>query len=86
VEDQPTNCAQNYHSFPVCVWQVSDVPNDYIAMQLKGIVALVPHFTKLFGVRKLSQNNTPADRDGVIAGQTRDNPALGQVLARKIAG
>jgi hypothetical protein len=46
----------------------------------------VLHFTKLFGVRKLSQNNTQADRDGVIAGQPRDNPALGQLLARKTAG
>lgn len=59
-------------------WKVSDAPDDYIAMQLKGIVALVLHITKLIGVRKLSQNKTPADRDGVIAGQTRDNPALAQ--------
>ena len=65
--------------------EVFDAPNDYIAMQLMGIVALVLHFTKLFGVRKLSQNNTPADRDGVIAGQPRDNPALAQVLARRTA-
>jgi predicted FMN-binding regulatory protein PaiB len=53
---------------------------------LKGIVALVLHFMKWIGVRKLSQNDTPANRDEVIAGTTRDNHALGQVLARKTAG
>jgi predicted FMN-binding regulatory protein PaiB len=55
-------------------------------MQLKGVVAQVLNFAKLFGVRKLSRNNTPGDRDGVIAGQTLRNPALGQVLAGKTAG
>jgi transcriptional regulator len=66
-------------------WKVSDAPDDYVATQLKGIVALVLHITKLIGVRKLSQNKTPADRAGVIAGETRDNPALARhmVLATK---
>jgi transcriptional regulator len=66
-------------------WQVSDAPDDYIAAQLKGIVALVLHITKSIGVRKLSQNKTAADLAGVIAGETRDNPRLAQrmVLASK---
>lgn len=59
-------------------WKVSDAPHDYVDTQLKGIVALVLHITRLIGVRKLSQNKTPADRAGVIAGETRDNPALAQ--------
>jgi hypothetical protein len=68
-------------SNPTCVARMLmaglDAPNDDIAMQLKDIVALVPYFTKLFGVRKPSQNNTPASRDGIVAGRTiRDNPAL----------
>jgi transcriptional regulator len=57
-------------------WKVSDAPADYIATQLKGIVGLVLHITKLIGVRKLSQNKSAADRDGVIAGESHDNPAL----------
>jgi transcriptional regulator len=61
-------------------WKVSDAPDDYIATQLKLIVALVLHITKLIGVRKLSQNKNAADRDGVIAGQTRDNPALAEKM------
>lgn len=65
-------------------WKVSDAPADYIATQLKGIVGLVLHITKLIGVRKLSQNKSAADRDGVIAGQTRDNPALAERMVRAL--
>jgi len=59
-------------------WKVSDAPDDYVAAQLKGIVAVVLHITALQGVRKLSQNKTAADRDGVIAGQTVENPLLAE--------
>jgi len=71
-----TNLTNKYEGARAKPWQVSDAPDDYIAMQLKGIVALVLHVTNMIGVRKLSQNKTQADRDGVVAGQTRDNPAL----------
>ena len=66
-------------------WQVSDAPDDYIAMQLKGIIGVRLHITRLIGARKLSQNKTPADRAGVIAGQNRENPALARqmILASK---
>jgi transcriptional regulator len=61
-------------------WKVSDAPDDYVAMQLKSIVGVVLHITKMIGARKLSQNKTPADRDGVIAGETVDNPALARQM------
>jgi transcriptional regulator len=63
-------------------WKVSDAPEDYIAAQLKGIVALVLHITSLQGVRKLSQNKSLADREGVIAGQSTENPLLAQHMLR----
>jgi transcriptional regulator len=80
-----TRLTNKYEGLREKPWQVSDAPGDYVAMQLKGIVGLVLHVTKLIGVRKLSQNKTPADRAGVIAGETRDNPTLAQhmVLATK---
>jgi transcriptional regulator len=62
-------------------WKVSDAPDDYIATQLKGIVGIVLHVTQLIGVRKLSQNKTAADRDGVIAGQVQENPALAERMS-----
>jgi transcriptional regulator len=71
-----TRLTNKYEGIRQKPWKVSDAPDDYVAAQLKNIVALVLHITKLTGVRKLSQNKTPADRAGVIAGETRDNPAL----------
>jgi transcriptional regulator len=80
-----TRLTNKYEGLREKPWQVSDAPGDYVATQLKGIVALVLHITNLIGVRKLSQNKTPADRAGVIAGESRDNPALARqmVLATK---
>lgn len=75
-----TNLTNKYEGARAKPWKVTDAPGDYIAAQLQGIVALVLHITKLIGVRKLSQNKTTADRDGVIAGQTRDNPALARQM------
>jgi transcriptional regulator len=74
--DVVTRLTNKYEGVRQKPWKVSDAPDDYIATQLKNIVALVLHITKLIGVRKLSQNKTPADRAGVIAGETRDNPVL----------
>jgi transcriptional regulator len=73
-----TRLTDKYEGLREKPWKVSDAPDDYIAAQLKGIVALVLHITKFVGVRKLSQNKTPADRAGVITGETRDNPGLAQ--------
>jgi transcriptional regulator len=75
-----TKLTNKYEGLRQKPWKVTDAPEDYVATQLKGIVALVLHITKLIGVRKLSQNKTPADRDGVVAGQTRDNPALARQM------
>jgi transcriptional regulator len=63
-------------------WKVADAPEDYIARQLHGIVAVVLHVTRLLGVRKLSQNKTHADFDGVLAGQVEENPVLAEHMQR----
>ena len=49
-------------------WKVSDAPADYIRAQLKGIVGVELTITRLEGKRKLSQNRTAVDRDGVVNG------------------
>jgi transcriptional regulator len=67
-------------------WAVSDAPADYIAMQLKGIVGVVLHVSRLVGSRKLSQNKIEADRAGVIAGETVENPALARQMMRASKG
>lgn len=49
-------------------WAVTDAPVDFVQSQLKGIVGIALRIETLIGKRKLSQNRTPADRAGVIAG------------------
>lgn len=65
-------------------WAVSDAPADYIAAQLKGVVGLVLHVTKLEGKAKLSQNKSMADRAGVIDGAALENPALAAAMRKTL--
>jgi transcriptional regulator len=80
-----TELTNNHESGRPKPWHVTDAPGDYIAAQLKGIVGVVLHITRLEGSRKLSQNKTAADQQGVIAGQTIENPTLARqmILASK---
>jgi len=80
-----TSLTNHYEKSRGKPWRVSDAPADYIATQLKGIVGVVLHISRLEGVRKLSQNKSAADQQGVIAGQEIENPALARqmILASK---
>jgi transcriptional regulator len=49
-------------------WEVSDAPADYIAGQLKAIVGFELRVTRLEARWKMSQNRTPEEIDGVVAG------------------
>jgi transcriptional regulator len=49
-------------------WHVSDAPPDYIAQQMKAIVAVELTIDRLEGKWKMSQNRPPADIDGVVDG------------------
>lgn len=81
-----TNLTNRFEGPRTAPWKVTDAPDDYIAMQLKAIVGVVLHITRMIGVRKLSQNKTPADRKGVIAGEARDNPALAERMTSPSLG
>ena len=48
-------------------WAVSDAPDEFIDKLSRAIVAFQIDVTGLKGVRKLSQNKSEIDRDGVIA-------------------
>ena len=65
-------------------WAVTDAPADYIASQLKGIVGLVLHVTRLEGKAKLSQNKSLADRTGVIEGTAQKNPTLAAAMRKTL--
>jgi transcriptional regulator len=46
-------------------WTIDQAPADYIDAQLKAIVGLKLWIEELHGKRKMSQNRTPEDRQGV---------------------
>jgi transcriptional regulator len=63
-------------------WHVSDAPSEYISSQLKGIVGVLLHITRLEGKRKLSQNKTSEDQLGVIAGLSDENADLAKAMQK----
>ncbi len=49
-------------------WAVTDAPVEFIDRMLKGIVGFEMTITSLIGTWKVSQNRTPVDQAGVVAG------------------
>ena len=49
-------------------WAVSDAPDDFIAVMLRGIVGFRIEITRLEGKLKMSQNREAAERKGVVDG------------------
>jgi len=49
-------------------WRVSDAPDEFIATTMKGIIGLELHVERIEAKRKLSQNRSAPDRDGVLEG------------------
>lgn len=54
-------------------WSLSDAPANYITAQLKGIIGIEIPITSIQGKWKMSQNRSPVDRKGVIAGLKQEN-------------
>ena len=62
-------------------WSMDDAPQDYIATMMNAIVGIEIPIMRLEGKWKLSQNQPPPNRDGVIAGLA----ALGDAGALDVA-
>ncbi len=54
-------------------WAVTDAPEDFIRALLRGIVGFRLAITRIEGKRKLSQNRSAADREGVISGLSQSD-------------
>ena len=65
-------------------WAVADAPADYVGNQLRQIVGLRMPITRLEGKRKLSQNRSLADREGVAKGLGESGRQADQSLASLI--
>lgn len=62
-------------------WKM-DLPEDYLAGMMRGIVAFELPIKRLEGKLKMSQNRAPADRDGAIAALS----ASQDPVEREVAG
>lgn len=62
-------------------WSVSDAPTDYIDGMLKAIVGFSIPIARLEGKRKLGQNRSNADLQGVQAGLSASSDPGDQALA-----
>ena len=66
-------------------WSVDDAPDGYVATQARAIVGIEVRISRLEAKRKLSQNRSAADVEGVIAGlgegSTRDQAVAADMRA-----
>jgi transcriptional regulator len=69
-------------------WSVSDAPERYIEVMLRGIVGFRFAITRLEGKWKMSQNREAKDRDGVVEGLGRrardDDLEIAEFIARSL--
>lgn len=61
-------------------WSIDDAPDGYVETQVRAIVGLEFRIWRIDAKRKLSQNRSAADIEGVIEGLSEGSP-LEQVLA-----
>lgn len=67
-------------------WAVTDAPPDFITAQLKGIVGLRMPISRWDGKKKMSQNRSEIDREGVRQGLSLSERQEDQVVATLIPG
>jgi len=62
-------------------WSIEDAPRNYIDAMLRGIVGVSVAVDRIEAKRKLSQNKSDADFNGVAAGLAASNSAEDQAIA-----
>ncbi len=67
-------------------WKISDAPEEYMRRQMRGIVGIEMTIANISGKWKLSQNRTPEDREGVIAGLQGEESENARIMAGLIPG
>ena len=68
LRDIVTRLTEKYEGHRDRRWRIEDAPAAYIEGQLRGIVGVEMLITRIEAKDKLSQNHSPADRAGVVAG------------------
>lgn len=67
-------------------WALSDAPEDYVQVMLRGIVGFRFEITRLEGKWKMSQNREPRDQAGVVAGLRGRASGDDEAVADGVAG
>ncbi len=62
-------------------WRLSDAPEDYLARLRRGIVGLSLRITEMNGVKKLSQDDTQDDFNGVVRGLMSETDPAAHAVA-----
>ncbi|HXV26358.1 MAG TPA: FMN-binding negative transcriptional regulator [Alphaproteobacteria bacterium] len=62
-------------------WRIEDLPQDYLARMLKGVVAIELAVSRIEGKFKLSQNVARDDQEGAIAGLLAEGSAASLATA-----
>ncbi|HTI81985.1 MAG TPA: FMN-binding negative transcriptional regulator [Acetobacteraceae bacterium] len=75
LRDVVTRLTERQESLRSEPWAVTDAPDDFVDMMLKGIVGFAMPITRLEGKWKMSQNRPAEDRSGVVAGLEEDGRA-----------
>ena len=70
---------------PEVPWAVTDAPPEFIDAQLRAIVGISVEITAIEGKRKLSQNRSADDRNGVVEGLGGSNRGDDRTVAAAMA-
>ena len=80
-----TRLSERHEAARPVPWAVSDAPEDFIDATLRAIVGIEIKLSSLRGKWKVSQNRTPADRDGVVYGLRSLGGTEAEAMAKAIA-
>jgi len=72
VRDMVTRLTHRHESHRAGRWAVTDAPDRYVTGQLRAIVGVELAIESVSAKAKLSQNRSDADREGAIAGLSRE--------------
>ena len=66
-------------------WSVDEAPADFIAAQMRAIIGVEIPISRIEGKWKVSQNRTPADREGVAQGLATEagDAVMAALVARR---
>ncbi|MDB5444880.1 MAG: transcriptional regulator [Phenylobacterium sp.] len=67
-------------------WSLADAPEDFLERQMAGVIGLELDVRDVQVTRKLSQNRSPDDRSGVIAGLLESDSLSDRAVGAEMVG